>query len=88
MWNSEFSERETKIRDCLRQLENLHQEILKDKTETNEWRELAEKSLAQQISVLRLWQGESRLSNNLKIAIFSTLGAVLGYAIHFLIRAN
>ncbi len=78
--------REKKIQDCLSQLESIHLEIMKSRTDSNEWRDSAEKSLAQQITVLRLWQGESRLGNNLKIALSSTLGMIFGYAINILIK--
>lgn len=72
-------DREEKIQECLHQLENLHLEIMKKKEDTNDWRELAEKSLTQQISVLRLWQGESRLLNNWKMATMSLTGVVVGF---------
>jgi len=53
---------------------------MKKKEDSSDWRELAEKSLTQQISVLRLWQGESRLLNNWKMAAMSLGGVVIGFA--------
>ncbi len=76
----EYLERERKIQNCLRQLEEIHVEIMQKKEDSCAWRELAEKSLTQQISVLRLWQGESRLLNNWKMAAMSLAGVVVGFS--------
>ncbi len=77
---SETKERKLKIKECLRQLEEIHAEIISKKEDSNDWRNMAEMSLTRQISVLRLWQAESRLITNVKIAASSLVGVVIGAA--------
>ncbi|MGV0959634.1 MAG: hypothetical protein ACOYB1_07310 [Limnohabitans sp.] len=77
---NEAADRNQKIKLCLKQLEEIHADIISKKSDDDRWREIAEKSLSQQIAVLRLWQGESRISNNWKIALASLISVTIGLA--------
>lgn len=77
---NESAHRNEKIKSCLKQLEDIHAEIISKKSDNDQWRETAEKSLSQQIAVLRLWQGESRMYNNWKIALTSLTSVAIGFA--------
>lgn len=78
---SEIVNRKLRIEKCLNELDEIHEFIKKKAIETGENREQLEKSIERQLSALRLWQGEARLSNSFAIGIASFGGALVGSVI-------
>jgi hypothetical protein len=66
------------LNECLAELQTIHNEIAKIGPQSGSNRKEMQESIAQQVSVLRLLQSESRISSALTIGALSFAGSILG----------